>query len=61
LKQAKSHHETSEAPMILSEAAQDILGQADSIAPVCRDSDDDLIPACAGDAAADCVVPGDED
>jgi putative PIN family toxin of toxin-antitoxin system len=56
-----SPHETSEALIILSEAAQDILGQIDSIAPVCRDSDDDLILACARDAVADYVVTGDED
>lgn len=56
-----SPHETSEALIILSEAAQDILGQTDSIAPICRDSDDDLILACARDAVADYVVTGDED
>jgi predicted nucleic acid-binding protein len=37
------------------------LRQADSIVPICRDSDDDLILACAGDAVADYVVTGDED
>jgi uncharacterized protein len=56
-----SPHETSEALIILSEAAQDILGQIDSIAPICRDSDDDLILACARDTVADYVVTGDED
>jgi uncharacterized protein len=58
---AASPHEISEALIILSAAAQDILGQTDSIVPICRDSDDDLILACARDAVADCVVTGDED
>jgi putative PIN family toxin of toxin-antitoxin system len=58
---AASPHEMSEALTILSAAAQDILGQTDSIAPICRDSDDDLILACARDAVADYVVTGDED
>jgi uncharacterized protein len=56
-----SPHETSEALIILSAAAQDILEETDSIAPTCRDSDDDLILACAKDAVADYVVTGDED
>ena len=58
---AASSHEMSDALMILSEAALDILGQTDSIAPICRDSHDDLILACARDAIADYVVTGDED
>jgi putative PIN family toxin of toxin-antitoxin system len=58
---AASPHEMSEALAILSAAAQDILGQTDSIVPICRDSDDDLILACARDAVADYVVTGDED
>jgi len=53
--------ETSEALIILSEAAQDILRQTDSITPICRDSDDDMILACARDAGADYLVTGDED
>jgi len=60
-KLAASPHEISEALIILSEAAQNILGQTDSIEPICRDSDDDMILACARDAAADYVVTGDED
>jgi putative PIN family toxin of toxin-antitoxin system len=56
-----SPHEMSEALLILSAAAQDIIGQTDSIVPICRDSDDDLILACARDAVADYVVTGDED
>ena len=58
---AASPHEMSEALTILSAAAKDILGQTDSIVPICRDSDDDLILACAKDAVADYVVTGDED
>jgi len=58
---AASPHETSEALTILSEATQEILGQTDSITPICRDSDDDLILACAKDAVADYIVTGDED
>ena len=58
---AASPHEMSEALIILSAAAQDILGQTDSIAPICRDPDDDLILACARDAVADYIVTGDED
>jgi len=58
---AASPHEMSEALTILSAAAQGILGQTDSIVPICRDSDDDLILACARDAIADYVVTGDED
>jgi putative PIN family toxin of toxin-antitoxin system len=54
-------HEMSEALLILSAAAQDILGQTGPIVPICRDSDDDLILACARDAVADYVVTGDED
>lgn len=58
---ATSPHEMSEALTILSAAAQDILGQSDSIAPICRDPDDNLILACARDAVADYIVTGDED
>ena len=58
---AATPHETSEALIILSEAALEILGRTDSITPICRDSDDDLILACARDAVADYVVTGDED
>lgn len=58
---ATSSHETSEALIILSEAALEIHARTDSITPICRDSDDDLILACARDAVADYVVTGDED
>ena len=58
---ATSPHETSEALIILSEAALEILGWTDSITPICRDSDDDLILVCARDVVADYIVTGDED
>ena len=53
--------ETSEALTILSGATQEILGQTHLVTPICRDSDDDLILACAKEAAADYIVTGDED
>lgn len=46
---------------ILSEATQGILGQINSITPICRDSDDDLILACARNEVAGYIVTGDED
>ncbi len=58
---ATSPHEISEALMILSEAALEIHGPIELIAPICRNSDDDLILACARDTIADYVVTGDED
>jgi putative PIN family toxin of toxin-antitoxin system len=56
-----SPHELSDALHILSEATLEIHGQPDSIKPICRDSDDDLILACAKGSAADYVVTGDDD
>jgi putative PIN family toxin of toxin-antitoxin system len=58
---AASPDEISDALIILTEAVQDVLGQTDSITPICRDSDDDLTLACARDAGADYLVTGDED
>jgi putative PIN family toxin of toxin-antitoxin system len=58
---ATAPDETSEALVILSEAALDIHGRTGSIMPICRDSDDDLILACARDAVVDYIVTGDED
>jgi putative PIN family toxin of toxin-antitoxin system len=58
---AASPDETSETLVILSEAALDIHGRTVSITPICRDSDDDLILACARDAVVDYIVTGDED
>lgn len=56
-----SPHETIEALTLLSDAALEIQGTTDSIAPICRDSDEDLIPACARQAGADYIVTGDDD
>jgi putative PIN family toxin of toxin-antitoxin system len=58
---ASSPHETTAALVLLSEAAIEIQGRTDSITPICRDSDDDLILACARQADADYIVTGDED
>lgn len=58
---ATSPEETYAALIILSEAALKIHGRIDSITPICRDSDDGLILACAKDTVADYVVTGDED
>ncbi len=58
---AASPHETSEALILLSEAAREIRARIDSITAVCRDSDDDLILACARQSDADYIVTGDED
>lgn len=58
---AATPDEISATLSILSEATHDILGKTDSITPICRDSDDDMILACAKDADADYLVTGDED
>jgi putative PIN family toxin of toxin-antitoxin system len=58
---ATSPSEISEVLAILSEAAWDIRLRIDTIAPVCRDPDDDLILACARESVADYIVTGDED
>jgi putative PIN family toxin of toxin-antitoxin system len=58
---AASPHETSEALILLSEAALEIRARIDSITPVCRDSGDDLILACARQSDADYMMTGDED
>jgi len=58
---AASPHDTTEALTLLSEAALEIQGRTDPITPICRDSDDDLILACARQADADYIVTGDED
>jgi len=51
----------SEISTIVSEAASEILHQLGPIPNVCRDPNDDMIIACAIDAAADYIVTGDED
>ena len=51
----------SEISAIVSEAASEILHKLDPIPNICRDPNDDMIIACAIDAAADYIVTGDED
>jgi uncharacterized protein len=51
----------SEISDIISEAAYEILHEPHPISGICRDSNDDMIIACAIDAAADYIVTGDED
>jgi putative PIN family toxin of toxin-antitoxin system len=51
----------SEISTIVSEAASKILHQLGPIPNICRDPNDDMIIACAIDAAADYIVTGDED
>jgi len=51
----------SEISAILSEAASEILHKLGPIPNICRDPNDDMIIACAIDAAADYIVTGDED
>jgi len=46
---------------IVSEAASEILHKLSPIPNICRDPNDDMIIACAIDAAADYIVTGDED
>lgn len=58
---AASPSEISDASALLSGAACDIRRRIDTIAPVCRDPDDDPILACAREAVADYIVTGDED
>jgi len=50
-----------EISAIVSEAASEILHNLDPIPNICRDPNDDMIIACAIDAAADYIVTGDED
>lgn len=51
----------SEISAIVSEAASEILHKLNPIPNICRDPNDDMIIACAIDAAADYIVTGDED
>ena len=51
----------SEISAIVSEAASEILHKLGPIPNICRDPNDDMIIACALDAAADYIVTGDED
>ena len=56
-----SSSDISEITAIVTEAASEILHQTASIGRICRDQNDDMIIACAVDAAADYIVTGDED
>ncbi|MBU1184373.1 MAG: putative toxin-antitoxin system toxin component, PIN family [Proteobacteria bacterium] len=51
----------SEISTIVSEAVSEILHKLGPIPNICRDPNDDMIIACAMDAAADYIVTGDED
>jgi len=51
----------SEISAIVSEAASEILHKLGPVPNICRDPNDDMIIACAIDAAADYIVTGDED
>jgi putative PIN family toxin of toxin-antitoxin system len=51
----------SEISAIVTEAASEILHNLCPIPNICRDPNDDMIIACAIDAAADYIVTGDED
>ncbi len=51
----------SEISAIVSEAASEMLHKLSPISNTCRDPNDDMIIACATDAAADYIVTGDED
>jgi uncharacterized protein len=50
-----------ETSAIVLEAASEIRHKLDPVPKVCRDPNDDMVIACAIDAAADYIVTGDED
>jgi putative PIN family toxin of toxin-antitoxin system len=54
-------NEVAEISAIVLEAASEILHKLDPIPNVCRDPNDDMMIACAIDAAAAYIVTGDED
>jgi putative PIN family toxin of toxin-antitoxin system len=56
-----SSNDLYEITSIVSEAASEILDHLSSFPRICRDPNDDMIIACAIDAAADYIVTGDED
>ena len=56
-----SSNDLYEITSIVSEAASEILDHLSSVPRICRDPNDDMIIACAIDAAADYIVTGDED
>ena len=51
----------SEISALVSEAASEILHKLGPVPNICRDPNDDMIIACAIDAASDYIVTGDED
>jgi len=51
----------SEISAIVSEATSEILHKLSPIPNICRDTNDDMIIACAIDGTADYIVIGDED
>ena len=56
-----SSNDLYEITSIISEAASEILDHLIPVPRICRDPNDDIIIACAIDAAADYIVTGDED
>ena len=56
-----SSNDLYEITSIVSEAASEILDHLSSVPRICRDQNDDMIIACAIDAAADYIVTGDVD
>ncbi|MDQ5984966.1 MAG: hypothetical protein CSYNP_00664 [Syntrophus sp. SKADARSKE-3] len=51
----------SEISAIISEAAAEMLHKHNHVPSICRDPNDDMVIACAVDAAADYIVTGDDD
>ena len=56
-----SSNDLYEITSIVSEAVSEILDHLSPVPRICRDPNDDMIIACAIDAAADYIVTGDED
>jgi putative PIN family toxin of toxin-antitoxin system len=56
-----SSNDLYEITSIVSEATSEILDHLSPVSRICRDPNDDMIIACAIDAAADYIVTGDED
>ena len=56
-----SSNDLYEITSIVSEVASEILDHLSPVPRICRDPNDDMIIACAIDAAADYIVTGDED
>jgi len=47
--------------VIIAQAPQDNVQPSETLSGVCRDKDDDIVPACAPEAAAVYLVTGDKD